>query len=196
MMGARGSMPPPPPDQMSPEASRPDIMLHPRLHINSVINQGNLSIAPATVKHPHSFTYHWRQCRPTTGAHGDSSTTQTEHHHRPGIRAQTHHTQQATTIISTQHHRLEFEAHKRDAACATGKDEESFQQSLNTLIGLDKFDYFYLWSWMGVPIIQLPVDILATQEVIWRTKTRCHHRNRHRARRFADLHGINPRRHG
>ncbi|MGO7168912.1 cephalosporin hydroxylase family protein [Rhizobium leguminosarum] len=72
--------------------------------------------------------------------------------------------------MTTKDDRLEFEAHKREMSLALGKDETSFQQSLNTLIGLDKFDYFYLWSWMGVPIIQLPVDILATQEVIWATK--------------------------
>ncbi|QND40173.1 cephalosporin hydroxylase [Rhizobium leguminosarum bv. viciae] len=72
--------------------------------------------------------------------------------------------------MTTKDDRLEFEAHKREMSLALGKDEASFQQSLNTLIGLDKFDYFYLWSWMGVPIIQLPVDILATREVIWATK--------------------------
>ncbi|MGO6675537.1 cephalosporin hydroxylase family protein [Rhizobium leguminosarum] len=72
--------------------------------------------------------------------------------------------------MTTKDDRLEFEAHKREMSLALGKDETSFQQSLNTLIGLDKFDYFYLWSWMGVPIIQLPVDILATQEVIWATQ--------------------------
>lgn len=72
--------------------------------------------------------------------------------------------------MTTTDDRLEFEAHKREMSLALGRDEASFQQSLNTLIGLDKFDYFYLWSWMGVPIIQLPADILATQEVIWATK--------------------------
>lgn len=35
---------------------------------------------------------------------------------------------------------------------------------------LDRYDYSYLWSWLGVPIIQFPADIMATQEVIWKTK--------------------------
>ena len=48
--------------------------------------------------------------------------------------------------MTTKDDRLEFEAHKREMSLALGKDEASFQQSLNTLIGLDKFDYFYLWS--------------------------------------------------
>jgi cephalosporin hydroxylase len=72
--------------------------------------------------------------------------------------------------MTTKDDRLEFEAHKREMSLALGKDEEAFQHSLNTLVALDKYDYAYLWSWMGVPIIQMPADIMATQEVIWNTK--------------------------
>jgi cephalosporin hydroxylase len=66
--------------------------------------------------------------------------------------------------------RAEFEAHKREMALALGRDKEAFQQSLSTLVTLDKYDYSYLWSWMGLPIIQMPADVLATQEVIWANK--------------------------
>jgi cephalosporin hydroxylase len=38
------------------------------------------------------------------------------------------------------------------------------------VLELDKYDYSYLWSWMGAPIIQMPADVMATQEVIWETK--------------------------
>ncbi|PCK84839.1 cephalosporin hydroxylase [Rhizobium sophoriradicis] len=72
--------------------------------------------------------------------------------------------------MTTKDDRLEFEANKRAMALALGKDEEAFQQALNTLVTLDKYDYAYLWSWMGVPIIQMPADVMATQEVIWDTK--------------------------
>jgi cephalosporin hydroxylase len=72
--------------------------------------------------------------------------------------------------MTTKDDRLEFEAHKREMSLALGKDEQAFQHSLNTLVALDKYDYAYLWSWMGVPIIQMPADIMATQEVIWNTK--------------------------
>lgn len=72
--------------------------------------------------------------------------------------------------MTTKDDRLEFEAHKRKMSLALGKDEEAFQHALNTLVALDKYDYAYLWSWMGVPIIQMPADIMATQEVIWNTK--------------------------
>ncbi|MDQ1195563.1 CmcI family methyltransferase [Agrobacterium sp. SORGH_AS 787] len=66
--------------------------------------------------------------------------------------------------------RLEFEEHKKKMSLALGKDEVAFRQSIDTLIMLDKYDYFYQWSWMGLPIIQAPADIMATQEVIWNTK--------------------------
>jgi len=66
--------------------------------------------------------------------------------------------------------RLAFEAHKKEMALALGKDDAAFRQSLDTLVTLDKYDYSYLWSFMGVPIIQMPADVMATQEVIWNTK--------------------------
>lgn len=66
--------------------------------------------------------------------------------------------------------RLEFEAHKKDMSLALGRDDEAFQHALDTLVHLDKYDYAYLWSWMGVPIIQMPADVMATQEVIWNSK--------------------------
>ncbi|MBA5778528.1 cephalosporin hydroxylase family protein [Stappia sp. F7233] len=66
--------------------------------------------------------------------------------------------------------RAEFEANKRAQALALGKDKAAFDQALDLLVTLDRYDYSYLWSWMGVPIIQLPADVMATQEVIWKTK--------------------------
>lgn len=72
--------------------------------------------------------------------------------------------------MTVQDDRLEFEAHKRKQALALGEDKAVFAQSLDMLTALDRYDYSYLWSWMGVPIIQMPADIMATQEVIWETK--------------------------
>lgn len=70
----------------------------------------------------------------------------------------------------TEDDRVAFEAHKREMSLALGADDDVFQHAHETLVRLDKYDYSYLWSWMGVPIIQMPADILATQEVIWATK--------------------------
>jgi cephalosporin hydroxylase len=66
--------------------------------------------------------------------------------------------------------RQEFEESKRQQSLGLGADTELFQQSLDLVTELDRYDYSYLWSWMGVPIIQMPADIMATQEVIWATK--------------------------
>ena len=66
--------------------------------------------------------------------------------------------------------RAEFEANKVKQSLALGADEHAFKQSVETLVTLDQYDYSYLWSWLGLPIIQLPADIIATQEVIWRCK--------------------------
>lgn len=66
--------------------------------------------------------------------------------------------------------RQAFEAAKVNQSLALGQDRAVFQQSLDLVTALDRYDYSYLWSWMGVPIIQLPADVMATQEVIWATK--------------------------
>lgn len=66
--------------------------------------------------------------------------------------------------------RQEFEDSKRQQSLALGQDKAVFQQSLELVTELDRYDYSYLWSWMGVPIIQMPADVMATQEVIWATK--------------------------
>jgi len=66
--------------------------------------------------------------------------------------------------------RAAFEEKKRRQALALGKDQHLFADAIDVLHAADKYDYSYLWSWMGVPIIQLPADIITTQEVIWATK--------------------------
>ncbi len=72
--------------------------------------------------------------------------------------------------MSSKDDRQEFEAHKRTQSLALGKDDALFKRSLNLFGSLNDYDYPYLWNWMGVPIIQTPADIMATQEVIWATK--------------------------
>ena len=52
---------------------------------------------------------------------------------------------------------------------ALGNDAEVFRQGIDYFAATDKYDYTYLWSWLGIPIIQMPADIIATQEVVWAT---------------------------
>lgn len=66
--------------------------------------------------------------------------------------------------------RAEFEAHKREMCLALGRDSETFAKTVEAIHAVDAYDYPYLWSFLGLPIIQLPADVMATQEVIWATK--------------------------
>lgn len=72
--------------------------------------------------------------------------------------------------MTTEDDRAVFTAHQEKQSRALGSDQAAFAKSLDTLLDLDRYDYSYLWNWMGVPIIQMPADIMATQEVIWQTK--------------------------
>jgi cephalosporin hydroxylase len=66
--------------------------------------------------------------------------------------------------------RQKFERQKKDLSVALGEDRELFAKSADLITHAEKYRYSYLWSWLGVPIIQLPADVLAMQEVIWQTQ--------------------------
>lgn len=66
--------------------------------------------------------------------------------------------------------RAEFEAQKTHLTEEMGRDRALFRSCVQLLLQADKYKYSYLWSWMGVPIIQRPADIIALQEVIWDSK--------------------------
>jgi cephalosporin hydroxylase len=72
--------------------------------------------------------------------------------------------------VSSPDDRAAFAQHVRSKSEALGGDRRVFKAAVDALHAADKYDYFYLWSWMGVPIIQLPADVMATQEVVWATK--------------------------
>lgn len=66
--------------------------------------------------------------------------------------------------------RAEFEAEKQHYIQEMGQDKSLFDLAVQLLLESDKYRYSYLWSWMGVPIIQRPADIIALQEVIWESQ--------------------------
>jgi len=66
--------------------------------------------------------------------------------------------------------RAEFEAERRRNCLALGADAALFEEARDCVMSADRHRYTYLWSWMGVPIIQVPSDIVATQEIIWTTR--------------------------
>ena len=63
--------------------------------------------------------------------------------------------------------RTEFRNSAIEQSLALGKDKAVFDKALDPLLAADRYRYSYLWTWMGVPIIQLPADVMATQEVIF-----------------------------
>lgn len=66
--------------------------------------------------------------------------------------------------------RTEFQNAAREQSIALGKDRAVFSKALDTVLAADQYRYSYLWTWMGVPIIQFPADVMATQEVIFATR--------------------------
>lgn len=66
--------------------------------------------------------------------------------------------------------RAEFERQKEIDTAAMSNDRALFDASTDLVLASDKYRYSYLWSWMGVPIIQRPADVLALQEIVWETK--------------------------
>lgn len=66
--------------------------------------------------------------------------------------------------------REEFEAARKASSLALGADPGAFRASLDAILATDRHRYAYLWRFMGVPIIQLPADIVALQEAIWDTR--------------------------
>jgi cephalosporin hydroxylase len=66
--------------------------------------------------------------------------------------------------------RDEFEAKKIQNALAQSGDAALQRQARAFMIESDKYDYGYQWTWLGLPFIQMPADIVATQEIIWASK--------------------------
>lgn len=53
---------------------------------------------------------------------------------------------------------------------ALGQNDRAKELSLEWLLCVAEDKYTYNFSWMGVPIIQFPHDIVAMQEILWRVK--------------------------
>lgn len=66
--------------------------------------------------------------------------------------------------------RREFREMMRNQSLQLSHDDGIKQNAVRLFKRLNDYDYSYLWSWMGVPIIQIPPDIVATQEAIWSTQ--------------------------
>ena len=47
---------------------------------------------------------------------------------------------------------------------------QSEARSFFDQIGIGKADYVYNFTWLGVPILQIPQDLQAMQEIVWQVK--------------------------
>jgi len=66
--------------------------------------------------------------------------------------------------------REQFEQEKQQHAIEQSKDRDLQKTALDFLIKADRHNYEYQWTWMGMPIIQMPEDIMLIQQVIYETK--------------------------
>jgi cephalosporin hydroxylase len=51
-----------------------------------------------------------------------------------------------------------------------GKDKAAAELTRKWFEHVSKFEYSYHFTWMGIPIIQFPQDVMAIQEIIWSVK--------------------------
>ena len=66
--------------------------------------------------------------------------------------------------------RKPFEENKTANAKKMSGDKQLQEVALDLVIKSNAYDYGYQWTWLGQPIIQLPPDIIATQENILQNK--------------------------
>ncbi len=66
--------------------------------------------------------------------------------------------------------RADFEAKKRADAASMATDADLQRDALALNVAADRHDWSYQWSWLGLPVIQMPPDIVVLQEIIWETK--------------------------
>jgi cephalosporin hydroxylase len=66
--------------------------------------------------------------------------------------------------------RAAFLEERRVRSLALGRDTAAFDACTAAIEAVDAHKYAYLWTWLGVPVIQLPADIMAAQEVVWATR--------------------------
>lgn len=63
-----------------------------------------------------------------------------------------------------------FDLESRQNICAMADDVAVKAVSQDWINATGQYRYVYNWKWLGLPIIQLPADVAATQEIIWNVK--------------------------
>lgn len=66
--------------------------------------------------------------------------------------------------------RSQFEVARLQWGAELSKDDELLQSDLALTAAADRHNYSYMWSWLGLPVIQMPTDVVAAQELLWRNR--------------------------
>lgn len=64
----------------------------------------------------------------------------------------------------------DFEIRNRAMTENMARDDDLRERSREWIIASAKYEYSYHFTWLGLPIIQYPQDILAMQELIWKSR--------------------------
>ena len=63
-----------------------------------------------------------------------------------------------------------FDSRNRQYISEMARDERLRELSLQWLLRGYRHEYSYHFTWLGLPVIQYPQDVMALQEIIWRVK--------------------------
>lgn len=63
-----------------------------------------------------------------------------------------------------------FAAERALAVKEMGADQALRAKSIDWMVHADRYKYTYNFTWMGRPIIKFPNDMVAQQEIVWRTR--------------------------
>lgn len=66
--------------------------------------------------------------------------------------------------------RKKFDLEKRENIKKAYADNNLHQSALDFVVQSDRHNYAYNWTWLDLPIIQMPEDIVLVQEIIWDIK--------------------------
>ncbi len=66
--------------------------------------------------------------------------------------------------------RNQFNEEKKENIKKAYDNPELHKSALDFITKSDQHNYAYNWTWLDMPIIQMPEDIMLVQEIIWETK--------------------------
>ena len=66
--------------------------------------------------------------------------------------------------------RAEFEVQKARMLAEQAKDRDLFTLGRGFIVKSDQHGYAYQWKWCGLPIIQMPQDVVAVQQIMWQCR--------------------------